>query len=432
MINLYEKIELGHGRLDIKFAKEFRETNIVVDDFWAKYTDIDLSDLDESILNIPVLLNVAPAIWAMNIDVKVPVLDKELDASFEKLKPVFKAMYPKLQWAGNIRAEKLVDNTHLENKGSALFFSGGLDSVFSTIRHIDEKPLLVSVRGSDVSLSDIYGWELVKKQSQDFSDKYRLKVGFIESNFYDFLNQGMLSGLDDGIPGWWAGVQHGMGFAGLMAPISEYNKVSSVYIASSHSKEFHAPWGSRPDIDNNVSYSFTKIQHDGYEFTRHGKVKELINRCQISSLDKPMLRVCYSNHLNAGKNCCLCEKCSRTMTALWVEGENPNDYSFDITTRDFVSNVKKIFSSNKVITNANSLFMWNDIIRDIKPSDFYKTKNLPESIIKYLEWLAFVDLDAYKNSYDSSVLRKNRIKNIIKFVPGLFPLAKKMKTILKG
>ena len=29
-----------------------------------------------------------------------------------------------------------------------------------------------------------------------------------------------------------------------------------------------------------------------------------------------------------GDNCCMCEKCYRTMAGLWAEGENPENYGF--------------------------------------------------------------------------------------------------------
>ncbi|MDV7401765.1 hypothetical protein RZS08_60660, partial [Arthrospira platensis SPKY1] len=76
MIELYKKIETSRNELRVKFSDDFLKTRSVIEDFWIKYSDIDLTVLDESILNIPVLSNIAPVVWALNIDASIPVIDK--------------------------------------------------------------------------------------------------------------------------------------------------------------------------------------------------------------------------------------------------------------------------------------------------------------------------------------------------------------------
>ena len=427
MIDLYDTVEVRGGGVVVRFTSDFKKTKIAVDDFWANYSDTDLSDMDESLLTIPMILNVAPAIWAMNLNVKVPVIDKSLSSSLERLKLTFKSMYPELNWAGNLHAENLADNYYVTNERPALFFSGGLDSVFSAIRNINEKPLLVSVRGSDISLSDKIGWELVKSQSNRFGETYGLDVSFIESNFYDFLNQPFLTLSDFGIPSWWAGVQHGMGLAGLIAPLAVSHEIPYAYIASTHSKEFSAPWGSNPEIDNNIFFGETRFVHDGYDFTRHEKVKELLKISKFANLEKPLLRVCYSNRKNSGENCCKCEKCSRTITALLVEGENPKNYGFNVSLEKFASDVKSLFDEDKVITNESSLFMWQDILKDLKDFTFYEFAGLPEFAVEYLKWIASVNLIGCKKSFDDKLKRRKKIIKTLKIVPFLFPFARALK-----
>jgi len=112
MINLYEKLITKENLLIIEFCKEIKETNIVKDQFWVKYENIDLKVLPESILNIPLILNIAPAIWAMNLHVKVSEIDSKLFYSLQNLKPALRSMYPELSWSGTINAEKKIQNSN--------------------------------------------------------------------------------------------------------------------------------------------------------------------------------------------------------------------------------------------------------------------------------------------------------------------------------
>lgn len=431
MIELYKKIEISQNELRVKFTDEFIQTNSVLEDFWIKYTDIDLTLLDESILNIPVLSNIAPVIWALDIDASIPVIDKSFYESLEKIKLVFKDMYPNLAWSGNIRPDNIVESEVTDGEMSALFFSGGLDSVFSTMNHLNEKPLLVTVRGSDIALTDDLGWGLVKNQTKEFAGLYSLSIRFIEVNIYQFLNQSLLAQLDPEIPGWWAGVQHGLGFAGLMSPYASAENLSKAYIASSHSKEFSSPWGSDPKIDNQIQYLGLQFFHDGYEFTRHGKVKGTIQLYKENNVQKPFLRVCYSNTKNAGENCCLCEKCSRTMTALWVESEDPLNFGFKTNSADFVRNAQNNFENYKFHLKDNSVFHWKDIQKDLKEKAFYVKYQLPAHVIEYLEWLRGFDFVLHKEKCERKRIKRQKIISFIKKIPGLYEFAKFTKNKIR-
>jgi hypothetical protein len=431
MISLYDRICVDGSKLTVEFSSDFISTNVTVDNFWM-ISGIDMASLDESILNIPMLLNLAPAIWAMNLHVSIPRMDRELSLSLDRLKLAFKKMYPNLNWGGDIVASSLIENDGQHNRSNALFFSGGVDSVFSAMQHFDEKPLLVTVRGSDVALADDNGWNLVKKQTKEFAEIYSLPFVCIESNFYDFLNQSLLSSLDSEIMGWWAGVQHGMGFSGLMAPFVITKSLSSAYIASTHSTGFTAPWGSSPRIDNLINYAGLQFFHDGFEYTRHGKLKSILNLCAEKGIKVPCLRVCYSNKLNAGENCCVCEKCSRTMTGLWVEKQNPYPLGFEISVSDYVKNVMTKFKYKNYFFDENTLHHWQDIKNGLREPSDYLEVDLPIEIINYLEWLRNFDFIEYKEECDIRKKRRQNLLKFIRYIPGLYPLARSVKRLTRG
>ena len=87
------------------------------------------------------------------------------------------------------------------------------------------------------------------------------------------------------------------------------------------------------------------------------------------------LRGCWD--FTGGKNCCHCEKCYRTMLALFAEGEDPQKYGFEYTRK----NLKKIkycqdkrFSYKKygeIQSTMRKNCHINDLPREIRW--FYKT-----------------------------------------------------------
>lgn len=236
-----------------------------------------------------------------------------------------------------------------------------------------------------------------------------------------FLNQSTLANLSETFPGWWGGVQHGMGFAGLVAPMAQRLEISKFYLASSHSVDFITPWGSDPRIDNHIHYSGVSFSHDGYEYTRHAKLATLISEIRTKGLKHPTLRVCYMNASNAGANCCICEKCSRTITPLLVEGEDPKEYGFSIPIDRFIRNVKASFAKTQFIFAANTLFHWHDIQRAIKTVSYADS-----AVQSYIEWVRDLDFASYKAA---SQLRRKRLDPLarqLRRMPLLYSLVKRV------
>lgn len=432
MITLYENISMRNSKITIRLTNELIKCGFFCDEFWVKYPDINMSNLDESVLNIPLLANIAPVIWALGLEVNVPVMDKTFLESLKRLKPIYKSMYPKMLWNGELIPKKVINNSSANNsqnfgENSGILFSGGLDSVSSTMDYIGIKPILISIRGSDISLTDDLGWSLVVKQTKEFSERYGLTCNFIESNFYEFLNQEALSDLDNSISNWWGGVQHGLGFAGLVAPHTMISNIGRFYISSTHSKGFNSPWGSNPQLDSSISYVKTKFLHHGYEFTRQEKVKRLIKKCELKDLPLPNLRVCYKNKLNAGENCCICEKCSRTMTSLWAEGKSPKEFGFGLSNDKFVKNVTSNFHRKKILFDDNLVFQWENLQSNLYPQNYYTQKKLPKNIISYLDWLRHFDFLLYKKKTQRNHAIYKRLIKILRKYPTFISFLKFLK-----
>jgi hypothetical protein len=215
-----------------------------------------------------------------------------------------------------------------------------------------------------------------------------------------------------------------MGFAGLVAPMAQHLEISKFYLASSHSVDFTTPWGSDPRIDNHIRYAGVSFLHDGYEYTRHAKLAALINEIRTKGLKRPTLRVCYVNASNAGANCCVCEKCSRTITSLLIEGENPNEYGFSVPFIRFIRTVKASFAKTQFIFASNTLFHWCDIQRAIKTAS-----HVDPAVQSYIEWVRDFDFLSYKVA---SQLRRKRLDPLVRLLSRtpLYSLAKRVYRLI--
>ncbi len=414
-LSLIDRIEVKGSYCKVVINSEFK-SRYLLDDFWYTQEGCDLEALPNYILLIPFILNIAPIVWISGDEFWLDEMDSDLCDALQKMKAALMNMYPNVLWAGELLVkEKLkFEPVSVDNIACALF-SGGLDSFSTSFSHLNQKQILVTVRGSDVKLDDDIGWANVKKAVSEYSGTFDSEVCFIESNFTSFLNYRMLNNLTPDIRSWWTLVQHGMGLAGFMAIPGRIHGASTGYIASSHSYEFSdQPWASCPEIDDNIKWSGFKVQHDGFEYTRQGKVGVVVNAVKKESLIRPNLRVCYIS--SGGKNCSRCEKCLRTMAGLVVAGENYSSYGFDLPVDEFVGSLKAMFSKARSTFHSNTLFHWKDIQKHISLTSAYNNGPIED----FLHWLKVFDFDVYYRRSARIFSRKSMIKRFLKGVPGIY------------
>jgi hypothetical protein len=291
--------------------------------FYAWY-DVDLHGIPESILIIPLIANLAPIAWFAGVELHAAEVDSDFASALRDLLAAFGQHYTGL-WSGEpIHAARLVDN-RIKAQQSALLFSGGLDSYESLIRHLDERPYLISVLGADIKISDTRRWrefEQFNAEQPLVAEAHRLSI---ESNLRDFYGPDV--DLMVGI-GWWGKVQHGMGLLGVCAPLSYKYGFNELLIASSNTNEVDFGWGSHPGLDEKIRWAGLSVLHDGYHLRRVEKVANVVRFAQASG-EKVKLRVCYSEH-RAGYNCSRCAKCQRTMLAFLLENADPGEFGFEL------------------------------------------------------------------------------------------------------
>lgn len=291
---------------------------------------VDIHDVPDSVLVIPFLTNILPVVWMCNAIVYVSSIDRQFMDSLSAIKRGYENMYPYFSFLGEVKAAAIEVNSSKSNShDSAMFFSAGVDSFSTFLNHKNESPLLINICGSDISLDDTKGWEAMKRRQFFMKDHFGLDCVSIHSNFRNVINGGRLSKLVEmSGDNWWHGFQHGIAIIGHAAPLAYKFGIKKLYLASTYTPAVYGKitCASDPSIDNNVKFIHTRVYHDGDERDRFQKIRQISDFRHETGIVLP-LHVCWESR--GGENCSSCEKCTRTILALYACGENPKDYGFN-------------------------------------------------------------------------------------------------------
>lgn len=221
----------------------------------------------------------------------------------------------------------------------AQFFSGGVDSWFTLLRHVDSTPRFPQV-GTVDDLITIGGFDMGRvfagggaEAAIDRDDEFRQLVesaGEVAAR-YGKHHISVSTNLREAMPGTWRAVwgpqwrslSHGTALAAVGLLFEK--RYSKVRIASTH--HFWEPfgYGSHPMTDTLFSTSATAFAHDHALYSRIDKIERIAE----SDYALSKLKVCY---VDAGsRNCSVCVKCHRMLLCFDILGILPKATSFDVT-----------------------------------------------------------------------------------------------------
>ena len=191
---------------------------------------------------------------------------------------------------------------HLHSsEGAIAAFSGGVDAMFTTLRHTDGSlgsasiPItdLLMVHGFDVALDNQCAFDELTKRTERFVEEVGLHRHVVKTNLKSVANQN------------W---EHS--FAAQLASVLHQfsNQMQTGVIGSSEPYDSPVPiWGSSPGTDYLLGGTGFSIVHDGAGYSRTEKVK-LLSKNESA---RRSIKVCWEG-INQGRNCGVCEKCIRT------------------------------------------------------------------------------------------------------------------------
>lgn len=203
----------------------------------------------------------------------------------------------------------------------AVFFSGGVDSFFSLLRHdqaaegcgsgpVDD---LLFIAGWDIPVDSDAELDATERHLRAVAARHGKRLLRIDTN---------LKQLDTIYRNRWI-LTHGFALA-TAAHLLEH-QFCEVIIGSTHSYKRLLPIGSHPLTDPLLGSRRLRLVHDGASFNRIGKLQ----RIAASQADLDALRVCWEARRH--DNCSRCAKCVITMAALDALGLAGRTACFDWT-----------------------------------------------------------------------------------------------------
>jgi hypothetical protein len=380
-----EEIRVIENRLECIYtvSGEWEKYFKVTEAFYAEYSK-NIDTVPQGIAVIPFLCNILPVVWIFDGEVIIEDIDKDFFESIEEFKQGFANMYSELSFKGRITPKNVTENGQDISDKTAMFFSGGVDAFNTLISHIDEKPALITLWGADISFEDQAGWNLVDHYIGGVAVNNNLDYVSIKTSFRRFLDEAALSEYVIKKTGnnWWYGFQHGIGVIGHAAPIAYQNKLKTIYIASSFTKEDRSTCASDPSIDNFVRFCGSQVVHDGFEYSRQDKVNRISDYAK--RMDTSLqLRVCWESE--GGSNCCHCEKCHLTILCLLAGRNDPRDYGFNYKDEE-LADMMKDFRREIHFSHPSCMVLYQ-IIQD----ELHKNYKINQ-VNKGLRWYYRMDL----------------------------------------
>ena len=338
---------MGHSDGDIISRVEVRKNKVTVHrgaclkgllrrTFSVEYdAEIDLGELDESILITPYILNVVPALWVLGRAYVVDSMDEDLFESLESVKRGFQTLYPDIPWRGSLVPRRLVKNARREGSAppsQVLFYSGGVDSTYSALHCDPKETVLLTVQGHDIGVDNEDGWRTVCDRVEEFARGFAFATARVRANVFHLLRP---SGTPDRYPEldpWYGKVQHGLGLSGLAFPLAAYRGWKNIAFSSFVSpdgKPFQ--WGSHLLLEPELVVNGINVVSIGESTHWVDKLIAMSDLYRERGSKRYPLRICLDSMSgNAVENCCSCEKCLRGIVALLTCFESPDAWGFRV------------------------------------------------------------------------------------------------------
>ncbi|WP_103533565.1 hypothetical protein [Streptomyces sp. SM11] len=260
-----------------------------------------------------------------NLHVEGPVSATLLE-NLEEFQAAWVQWRPERYSVVELSADQEVPDREGPDTRSALqTFSGGVDSAFTTIRHVKKEAGrgsldltgAVMVHGYDIPLEELDAYRALYTRSVPLLRGVGVELLPVTTNFRELWHSD-LSHWEDAFA------------TGMTSVLTLFSgRFQHGVIASSEPYgSLVLPWGSNPMTDWMLSGGRMRMHHDATGIERSDKVAGLA-RLWPEGADN--LRVCWQGE-QKDRNCCQCEKCIRTILNFKVsDSPLPPSFPHDVT-----------------------------------------------------------------------------------------------------
>ena len=183
--------------------------------------------------------------------------------------------------------------------GAGAFFSGGVDSFYTALKHQDELSHLIFIHGLDITLNDVAMRRKVSTALRQACTELGKPLLEVETNMRTILDAYTS----------WNKDSHGAALASVGLALAP--QLRKVYINSTATYDRLAAHGSHPLLDPLWSTETLEIIHEGADMLRWRKLESMLDNQTV----RRYLRSCW-RHPDGAYNCCHCSMCLMNMSFL--------------------------------------------------------------------------------------------------------------------
>jgi len=257
----------------------------------------------------------APCMYANEqLRIEAPI-SARLAESAERIQSLLTNWFPTILARVPLRFAEIRQNA-LERQGVprvGCFHSCGVDSWYSCLKHGSDVTLLILIRGFDIRNENDALWEQTRGRLEAAAQYLKAEAVPVETNLREIADVRRCSWTRNYRGDFWGKCLHGSNLAAVALCLQSL--LRRTIIPSSFTRAQLFPWGSHPELDPLWATEDMEFVHDGCEASRLEKIRS-ISECDVAL---SQLRVCYHN-VPGRYNCCVCEKCCRTMIGLRLCG----------------------------------------------------------------------------------------------------------------
>ena len=231
-----------------------------------------------------------------DLELEAPLtVSPRLLANAARLQEIFHCWNPALK---TVRISAATAPAEALSAGALSFFSAGVDSTYTFLKHADELSHVVFIHGFDF-YDEGESYRTAVERNARFVAGYGVTLIPVETNFFPF--------------GYRYAMSRNLSQGGALGAVALLLGFPTVYVPSGLDYNEMLPLGSHPLTDPLWSNEAVEVVHDGCEARRTDKIA----RIAASEAALANLRVCFED-MNV--NCGRCTKCLRTMVALTLMG----------------------------------------------------------------------------------------------------------------